>query len=39
VIADQIKILDWRTRRAEIAAVVPPAVVSEALAKPATLLT
>lgn len=39
VLADQIKNPDSMARRAEIAAVVPPAVVAETLAKLATLLT
>lgn len=38
-LADQIKNLDWKARRAEIAGVAPPAVVAEALGKLATLLT
>ena len=38
-LADQIKNLDWKARRAEIAGVPPLAVVAEALGKLATLLT
>jgi mRNA interferase MazF len=38
VLADQIKSLDWRTRRAQRADSVPPAVLDEAVAKIRVLL-
>jgi mRNA interferase MazF len=38
VLADQVKSLDWRARRAEPAGTAPPAVVDEVLAKLETLL-
>jgi mRNA interferase MazF len=39
VLADQVKCLDWRARRADVAAAAPPEVVAETLGKLATLLT
>jgi mRNA interferase MazF len=39
VLADQVKCLDWKARRAEIAVTAPPEVVAETLAKLATLLS
>lgn len=39
VLADQVKCLDWKARRADIAASAPPEVVAEALGKLGTLLT
>ena len=38
ILADQIKSLDWRARRAEIACRVPKLVTDEVLGKLATLL-
>lgn len=38
ILADQIKSLDWRARRAEIACRVPKSVTDEILGKLATLL-
>ncbi len=38
VLSDQVKSLDWRARRAEVAATAPTAVVREVLAKLGTLL-
>jgi mRNA interferase MazF len=38
VLADQVRNLDWKTRRTEVAAVAPPEVVAETLGKLATLL-
>ncbi len=38
VLSDQVKSLDWRVRRAEIAGMVPKGVVAEVLNKLATLL-
>lgn len=38
VLADQVKSLDWKARRAERAATLPEAAVDEVLAKLATLL-
>ena len=38
VLADQVKSLDWRARRAELIAPVPGDVTEEVLAKLATLL-
>jgi mRNA interferase MazF len=38
VLSDQIKSLDWRSRRAELIARLPDAVVDEILAKLRTLL-
>jgi len=37
-LADQVKSLDWRARRAEIATRLPPAVVEDILARLATLI-
>jgi mRNA interferase MazF len=39
VLADQVKCLDWRARRTDVAAAAPPEVVAETLVKLATLLT
>jgi len=39
VLADQVKCVDWRARRADAAAAAPPEVVAETLAKLSTLLT
>jgi mRNA interferase MazF len=39
VLADQVRTLDWTARRAEVAAAVPPGVVSEALGKLTALLS
>jgi mRNA interferase MazF len=39
VLADQIKSLDWRARRTEVAATAPAAITSEVLGKLSTLLT
>ena len=39
VLADQVKSLDWRARRAEIACRVPEAVTDEVLGKLNTLLS
>lgn len=39
VLADQVRCLDWRIRRAEIVAAASPEVVVETLGKLATLLT
>jgi len=39
VLADQVKCLDWRARRADVVAAAPPEVVAETLGKLATLLT
>jgi len=39
VLADQVRTLDWRARRAEVAAAAPPDVVADALGKLGTLLT
>ena len=38
ILADQVKSLDWRIRRAELAGTAPAAVVDEVLAKLETLL-
>lgn len=38
VLADQVKSLDWRARRAELAAEAPPPIIGEVLAKLATLI-
>ncbi len=38
VLSDQIKSLDWRIRRAELADRVPPAVIEDAVAKIRALL-
>jgi len=38
ILADQVKSLDWRARRAERIAVLPPATVAEALRKLRALL-
>ena len=39
VLADQVKSLDWRARRADVVVSAPPEVVAETLGKLATLLT
>ena len=39
ILADQIKSLDWRVRRAEIACRVPKSVIDEVLGKLTTLLS
>jgi len=39
VLADQVKSLDWRARKAELAGAMPAAAVSEVLAKLGALLT
>jgi mRNA interferase MazF len=39
VLADQVKSLDWRSRRAEIAAAAPQPVVEEVLARLGALVT
>ena len=39
ILADQIKSLDWRSRRAEVVARLPDAVITEALGKLGTLLS
>jgi len=39
VLADQVKNLDWRTRRAEIACTAPLATTNEVLAKLAVLIS
>lgn len=39
VLADQVKSLDWRVRRAEVAGTAPPEVTEEVLAKLGTLLS
>jgi mRNA interferase MazF len=39
VLADQIKSLDWRVRRAEFICALPAATVAEVLAKLSTLLS
>jgi len=38
VLSDQVRTLDWRARRAEVAAAAPPDVVAETLGKLGTLL-
>jgi mRNA interferase MazF len=38
ILADQVKCLDWRARRAEPVASLPPEVVAEMLGKIATLV-
>lgn len=38
VLADQVRSLDWRARRAEVAGKLPDAVVGEVLAKLGVLL-
>jgi mRNA interferase MazF len=38
ILADQVKSLDWRARRAELICTLPPATVAEALGKLSTLL-
>jgi mRNA interferase MazF len=38
VLADQLKSLDWRARKAEVVGRVPSAVIEEVLAKISTLL-
>lgn len=38
ILADQIKCLDWKARRAELIARVPASIVEEALLKVGTLL-
>ena len=38
VLADQVKSLDWKARRAELAGALPAATMSEVLAKLGTLL-
>jgi mRNA interferase MazF len=39
ILSDQIKSLDWRTRRAEIACRAPKSVIDEVLGKLTTLLS
>ncbi|MCL6642055.1 MAG: endoribonuclease MazF [Candidatus Bipolaricaulota bacterium] len=39
ILADQVKSLDWRARKAEVACKVPDEVVQEALLKLGTLLS
>lgn len=39
ILADQVRCIDWRARRAEFATTLPPAVVAEALAKLGALIT
>ena len=38
ILSDQVKILDWRARRADLIASLPPEVTDEVLQKLATLL-
>lgn len=38
VLADQVRAVDWKARRVEVAAAAPSDVVAEALGKLATLL-
>jgi len=38
ILADQIKSLDWRARRAQFCCTVPAAILAEALGKLATLI-
>jgi len=38
VLADQVKSLDWKARKAELAGKAPPATVAEVIAKLSTLL-
>ncbi len=39
ILADQVKSLDWRSRKAQFACAAPAAVITEVLHKLATLLT
>jgi len=39
VLADQVRNLDWKTRRFEVVTAAPPEVVAETLGKLTTLLT
>jgi mRNA interferase MazF len=39
ILADQVKSLDWRVRKAELICTLPSRVISEVLRKIATLLT
>jgi mRNA interferase MazF len=39
VLADQVKCLDWRARKARYVCAIPPALVTEVLEKLATLLS
>lgn len=39
ILSDQIKSMDWRTRKAELVCSLPPQTTAEVLAKSLTLLT
>jgi len=39
ILADQVKSLDWKARRAELICTLPAATVAEVLQKPGTLLS